>query len=165
MTTLLVPGVDLEALLHAIARVETQGGRNNWPRVEVSYMPVGERFTVQGRILVGTGRNFNAVVSPRWDRWGLASAASWGPWQILYHTAADMKYTGAPYDLMAPGVCEPFVILRLQRIAATGAKTVRDFADGWNSGSWRDANLVPEYTAKVVAAYEQRTGGPVGGRV
>lgn len=149
----LVPGVDTDRLLRAIAKIETSGGRNNWPRVEVSYIPAGLAFTVQGRILTGTGKNVNAVAAPRWAKWGLGSAASWGWWQILYHTAADMGYLGAPHELMTPGVCEIYVVARLRKIAKSGAETVRDFADAWNSGSWRDANLVPEYTQKVEAAY------------
>lgn len=149
----LVPGVDLDRLLLAIAAVETESGRNNWPRVEKAYLPAGESFTVQGHVITGTGVYFNAVSKPRFDKWGLASAASWGWWQILYHTAAQVGFMGAPPELMDATRCQPFVEKRLQQIAASGAKTVRDFADGWNSGSWRDKNDVPGYTAKVIAAY------------
>jgi len=145
----LVPGVSADVLLRAIASVETNGGRNNWPRLEVSYIPAGLAFTVQGHVLTGTGRNCNAVTAPRWAKWGLGTAASWGWWQILYHTAADLGYQGAPCELMNPGTCETYVVARLRKIAMTGAQTVRDFADAWNSGSWRDANLVPEYTSAV----------------
>jgi len=155
----LVPGVDTDALLRAVAVVETQGGRNNWPRVEKSYIPAGQTFTVQGHLISGTGSNVNAIVRPRWERWGLGSAASWGWWQILYHTAADMGYLGPPHDLFASGVSEPFVVARLRKIAMTGAKTVRDFADAWNSGNWRDQNDVPEYTKAVALAYEREIAG------
>jgi len=149
----LVPGVDCDKLLRAIATVETNGGRNNWPRLEVSYIPAGLAFTVQGHTLIGTGKNCNSITAPRWAKWGLGTAASWSWWQILYHTAADLGFEGPPNDLMDPGRCEPFVVGRLRKIAMSGAATVRDFADAWNSGSWRDANLVPEYTAAVEAAY------------
>lgn len=151
----LVSGVDADVLLRAIARVETNGGRNNWPRVEVSYIPKGLAFTVQGHVLTGTGTNVNAVVAPRWAKWGLGTAASWGWWQILYHTAADMGYPGPPHELMDSGTCEPYVVAHLRKIAMTGATTVRDFADAWNSGSWRDANLVKPYTDAVEAAYKE----------
>ena len=154
----LAPGVETNLLLSAIARVETEGGRNNWPRLEKSYIPAGQEFTVQGHLISGTGRNVNTIVRQRWEKWGLASAASWGWWQILYHTAADLGFGDAPPELMYPGICEPYVVKRLEKIAATGAKTVRDFADSWNSGSWRDANLVPEYTAKIEAAYKRLAG-------
>jgi hypothetical protein len=153
----LVPGVDCDVLLRAIAIVETNGGVNNWPRIEASFIPSGKAFTVQGHVIVGTGRNVNAVVTPRWAQWGLASAASWGWWQILYHTAADMGYAGPPHELHDPATCEPYVVNRLRRIAMTGATTVRDFADAWNSGTWKDANLVPDYTAAVEAAYQKIT--------
>jgi hypothetical protein len=148
-----MPEVDKARLLRALAVVETSGGKNNWPRIEVSYIPVGLEFTAQGRILIGTGRNVNEVVQPRWDRWGLPSAASWGPWQILYHTAADLGYGGRPEDLWDQS--EEWVVKRLGVIEAKGAQDVRAFADAWNSGSFRDSNLVPVYTDKVEKAYAE----------
>jgi len=151
----LAPGIDTERLLRAIKRIETTDGGNNWPRVEVSYIPKGLAFTVQGRTLVGTGYNVNEVVIPRWKKWGLGSAASWGPWQILYHTAADQGYLMAPHELFDEGSCVPCGVMGLRRTAKGGALTVRDFADAWNSGSWRDANLVKPYTDAVEAAYAE----------
>jgi hypothetical protein len=153
----LCPGVDCDKLLVAIASVETNGGRDNWPRVEAAYIPRGLSFTVQGHVITGSGACCNAITWPRWQRWGLGSAASWGWWQVLYQTAADLGYDGAPEDLMEPGVCEPFVVARLRKIATRGAKTVRDFADAWNSGTFTDDNTVPDYTAAVEAAYQKLT--------
>jgi hypothetical protein len=149
----LVPGIDLDRLLRAIAVVETAGGRNNVPRFEVSYMPAGWAAEVQGRLLVGTGRNFSPIARARWDKWGVWTSASLGPWQILYHTAANLSYLGAPWYLVEPGTSEQYVVGRLRSIARGGATTIRQFADAWNSGSWRDANEVPAYTAAVEAAY------------
>lgn len=151
--------IDLAKLKKAIEKVETGSGRNNYPRVEVAYLPVGERFTVQGRILVGTGSCVNTIVLNRYralspdDR--LASAASWGPWQMLYHTAVDLGFTGKPADLHKREIAEPFVDKLLNKIAASGAETVEQFADAWNSGNWRDLIFPREYMAAVEAAYKE----------
>lgn len=150
-------GVDLEKLLAAIKRVETSDGLNNWPRVEAAYIPEGLKFTIQGRIVVGNGRCMNEVSMPRWRSWGLSSSASWGPWQILYQTAADNGYGGPPWDLHGDATSEPYVISHLRKLEKRGAKTVRDFADGWNSGSFKDTNLVVNYTDAVNAAYNSIT--------
>jgi hypothetical protein len=147
--------IDLERLLAAIRAVETPGGE--WPRLEAGYMPAGLHASIQGRVIVGTGRCWNDLVSRRWEAWrpqSLYTAASWGPWQILYHTAADVGYMGPPWDLCDPGVCEVYVIARLRQIERRFAtRTVRDFADAWNSGNPRDDVLVTEYTDKVNLAY------------
>jgi hypothetical protein len=145
-------------LMSAIATVETQGGVNNWPRVERSYIPQGHAFTIQGRLLVGTGGNVTAVALERYKKWGLWSAASWSRWQIMYHLAADLGYIGAPFSLFDDAVAAPYVIKEIERIDKHGAQTVRDFADEWNSGTYRDANRVPEYTSMVEAAYNKLKG-------
>ncbi len=151
--------VDADILLRAIAAVETRGGLNNWPRVEKAYLPNGASYLAQGRVIIGTGLYFNAAVKAVWDslppeeRLGLA--ASWSPWQIMFITAWEVGYRGRPSDLHLASVAEPHVVWKLRRIAKTGATSVRDFADAWNSGSWRDANRVEKYTADLEAAYSR----------
>jgi hypothetical protein len=156
--TELVPGVDSSRLLRALCLVETDGGRNNCANHEPAYMPAGERFTIEGRIVTGTGKYFNELARSRWQKFGLPTSASWGPWQILYHTAANLGFTGLPWDLYAFGTSEPYVKAQLLKIAANGAASIGDFADAWNSGTFRDDNRVPDYRAKVEKAYE-RLGG------
>jgi len=151
---LLTPNVDADKLLRAIAAVETSGGKNNWPRVEAAWVPKGLAFTVQGHIVTGTGTAMSPIASLRWAKWGLGSAASWGWWQILYHTAADLGHTGAPHELFDPGVSEIWVYKRLKQIAGKGATTVEQFADAWNSGNFKDAIIPTKYIADVKAFYE-----------
>lgn len=155
-----MPPVDIPRLLHAIAQVETSGGRNNWPRLEVAYMPTGQRYTVQGRLLTGTGTAWNAIVAARWGVWGLASAASWGPWQVLFHTAADRGYDGPPWDLMDTAISEIWVRRHLAYLQRRGAQTVEEFADAYNSGTHRDRIIPHAYIADVVAAYQHDGGTP-----
>ena len=152
--------LDIARLLRALAQVETSGARNNWPRLEVAYMPQGQKYTVQGRLLTGTGTAWNAVVAGRWTQWGLASAASWGIYQLLYHTAADRGYDGAPWELMAPEMSEIWVRRHLAYLQQRGAKTLEEFADAYNSGSHRDRIVPSTYIAKVVAAYQHAGGTP-----
>lgn len=155
----LVPGVSLARLLNAIARVESSGGINNWPRIEVAYLPKGASFTVQGRVLVGTGTAFTAEAARRYfglpEESRLGSAASWSPWQILYHTAVEQGFDGLPHKLHEPLVAEPFVKRRLTKIAQRGAVKVEHFADAWNSGSFRDSIIPAKYIADVVRAYKE----------
>ena len=146
-------GISGGALLDAIQYVETGGG--NWPRIEIAWMPEGARVTVQGRVLTGTGRQCTALAAKRYHRWGPAAAASWGPWQLLFHTAADLGYKGPPHGLHSRHVSLPYVVLRLDQIAEAGASTVEDFADAWNSGTHRDSIVPGRYIRKLVAAYER----------
>jgi hypothetical protein len=146
--------LDLDKLKRAIETVESQSGRNNCPRFERSYMPKGDAFTIQGRLVIGTGGNFNAVVRPRWDKYGLATAASYGPAQILYHTAADLGFQYHPAMLWANQALHDYYVLkRLERIQAQGATMVEQFADGWNSGNCNDTNVPQLYIDAVKKAW------------
>lgn len=157
MTLALPDGINETALLGAIMDVESSGGVNNCPRFERAYMPAGFRCTVQGLNIVGTGRNYNELVKSRWSVWGLASSASYSPWQILYHTAADAGYGGAPWLLWDPAIAIEWVKRSLQfKINRQKLTTVAEIADAWNSGSARDTFIPQEYVDHVLAAYAKR---------
>jgi hypothetical protein len=147
--------VDLVKAKRAIEQVETNGGENNCPRFERAYMPAGMSFTIQGHIVTGTGTAFNAIVKERWDKWGLSSAASYGPAQLLYQTAADLGLMAHPAILWEqPSWHDYYVNLRLDRIIKKGAATIEQVADAWNSGSFSDSIIPAEYIARVKAAYD-----------
>jgi hypothetical protein len=152
--------LDKELILAALAEKESSGGRNNCPRFEPAYIPVGERFTIQGRVIVGTGRGMSPVARQRWSMWGLASAASYSPWQILYHTAADLGYTGPPWDLWDPKVSRPWATLLLEKILSKGATTIEQVADAWNSGNFHDAVYPEGYIKSVAAIYNSYFPSP-----
>jgi len=90
----------------------------------------------------------------------MATACSFGPWQVLYHTAADRGFMGAPWELWGTQVCEPWVKMELTRQFNRGAKTIQTLADAWNSGSFTDANYPGDYVAKVVTAFKAAGGDP-----
>ena len=94
-----------------------------------------------------------AIAEQRWVKWGPWSSASYGPWQILYHAAADLGYDGHPCDLLRLDVCRPWVERLLHRIARQGARTLAEIADAWNSGTHRDAIVPQEYIRRLAAAY------------
>jgi len=148
---------DLATVLKAIAQVETGG--NSYPRFERSFAPAGQSFTVQGHIITGTGTNFTSVAAKRWAVYGMASACSFGPWQILYHTAADHGFAGQPSDLWFGS--QPIVESRMTALFHKGANTIAKLADAWNSGSFTDANVPGDYIAKVVQAFINAGGDPV----
>lgn len=146
--------VNLTKLKLAIEAIETNSGANSYPRFEVSYAPGGHAFTVQGHILHGTGGNWNGIVAVRWNKWGMASACSYGKAQILYHTAADLEFAQHPAKLWVDeDVHDFYVAKKLLSIERQGALTVEQFADSWNSGNFHDGIIPHEYIAKVVAAY------------
>lgn len=150
---------DLEILLSALAKKETQGGSNNCPRFETSYIPKDLRFTVQGRVLTGTGTNVNSIVQERWNRWGLASAASYGPYQIHYQTAADRGFQGPPWDLWPEAGSHPWAVAEVLRQFKRGATTVEKMARAWNGGN-PNAWVPPDYVADVKQFYKDAGGDP-----
>lgn len=130
--------VDRTRLKTAIAITETSGGRNNWPRIEAAFLPRGQSYTIQGRIYEGTGACYTPVAAKRYERWGMASAASYGPWQILAHTAWD--FGGYPEDqppwlMWDPRVSEPVVDRLLDRAEKLGAVTPDQYYAFWNTGN------------------------------
>lgn len=141
--------IDIPAFLDAIAAVESSS--SNGLRFEPSYMPKGTTFWVQGRLLTGTGRNVNAVVAERWSRWGIWSAASYSPWQILYHVAADRGFPGSPTDLLDPAIARPWVEAQISHLISRGRTDLLSLASAWNAGLGGSA---PEYARKVSSFYK-----------
>jgi len=156
----------LNLFLKAIALVESRRGENNLPRFEPAYMPKGFSVTVQGRVLTGTGASFNEIVSTRWNKFSLpqiadqefdpagpmagctmgnaiATAGSYSPWQILFHTAADRGFKDHPCRLWEELEAKKWVCLELDRL--------------WNRFSKRMAGAVP--VARIARAWNGGEGG------
>lgn len=154
-------GVNIERLLSAIRTQEVTNCSLGGLRFEASWMPRGARFAVQGKLVVGTGRNYDrsGPAQARWAEHGIWSCASYGPWQMLYHTAADMGYDGHPAHLNDESIAKWWATRLLQRIEARGAQSVRQFADAWNTGNHRDDYHNKEYEDNIVRYYEEATHG------
>ena len=88
------------------------------------------------------------------ERWGAWAACSYSPWQLLFVAAWELGLRHEPGILIDPVLAAPWVVKMLnQRLFDRGAKTVRDVADGWNSGSFKDANVPQEYIDNLETAY------------
>ncbi len=147
--------MDRARLKAAIRQVETSGGKNNYPRLEAAFLPRGAKVTIQGREVHGTGASYSSVAQKRYERWGLAAACSFGPWQVLAHTAWDFggfPEDQAPWLLWAPWVSEPVVDRLLERIISRGADTPEKVFNAWNTG--RPDRPSP-YLAHYLKAYEE----------
>lgn len=136
-----LPGIDFAKLLLAISGVESSYGTNAIPRHEDSWCPNQH------------GKAASTVAVLRHRRWGCEACCSWGPWQILYHTAADRGFTGAPHQLTDPLISIHPVADKLKSAIKEGAKTIAEFADAWNSGTSRDSLHPLVYIAKLEKEY------------
>jgi len=147
--------MDEERLLATIAMVESASGRNNLPRLEASFLPRGQNLTMQGRYIQGTGRWVDDRLMAKFEKYGPATACSFGPWQLMYATALTLGYDGPPWMLWDPDVSEPYARKLLRRIIASGADTPEKVADAWNSGTWKDGYRPSAYIRKFMAAWEK----------
>jgi hypothetical protein len=150
--------VEGERVLLALKLVETSNSTGGGIRFEPSWMPPGYTFVVQGKLLTGTGKSLTSVGYKRWNQWGIWSAASYSPWQILYQLAADLGYQGHPCGLADPMMAEQIARKRLSDISRDlqvhGKQiSLRNIADAWNSGNACDGIVPADYITKFEAAY------------
>lgn len=127
--------IDGARLLWAIAGVESSFGANCKPRVEPAY---------------SYGGKYSAKL-PQADllhEFGCDAACSYGPWQIMLCNAYGYKPTELAMDL--DKACVATVgFIRRWCINTQQCKTLRDFADAYNSGSPRDSIVPEKYIEKV----------------
>ena len=133
------PGVDPEALLRAMGKIESSSGRHNVPRHEKAYHRGGPYFE---RAL---DRKF-----------GCLAHCSWGPWQIMYTNVQSITAGEiSPLEMQDPQVALMVTVEWLNRlIIARGADTVSKIGDAWNSGSHEDKIVPTKYIAKLLKAYD-----------
>jgi hypothetical protein len=138
-------GMDRYRFLLSIAGVESSFGLQNKPRLELAY-------TLNGAY----GKK-----SPQLQRqiglYGSDASCSWGPWQILYITAFELGYKGAPKNLTDPFTSIPYVIAFFNKWIALEAKTIEELAECWNHGDYRDHTElqgVKNYVARINEIYK-----------
>jgi len=142
-----MPWADPERMLLALVDVESARGRFAIPRHEKSF-DTG-------------GRWFNKELSRRWGAW---SACSYSSFQIMYPVAVELGFDPerSPADLNDDDIAIHWAIEYIRRrILGRGAKSVRDFADAYNSGSHRDDFVPVAYCDKFVKAYNEAESGQV----
>jgi hypothetical protein len=154
----LIKGVDWAnplGLLGALAEVESSFGEANRARFEKIYS-WGNRY-------------FSAEQMDRWHRWGDIACCSYSSFQIMYPTACELGFDHSPWDrnpteLFDDQVAILFVLAFIQK-RMVGVHTVGDFADAWNTGSFKDSNVPHEYIVKFTQSYQtvvQRRGLTLG---
>lgn len=134
-------------LLWALAGVESGYGiQREFARLEPAYQPGGKVYRE------------SPAVRALWRRLGAPAACSWGTWQMMATTAAELGHAGHPCALQDDQVLAPLVAAYLWRARPA---TLREALDAYNSGSCRD-RIVPEaYIRSGVAAYLRGwDGGP-----
>jgi hypothetical protein len=134
-------GIDAEALLWAIYRSEKYDKHNRVPRYEPAFAPAGTYYA--------------SHVKELYELWGVFAACSYSNFQILFVTAAELGYKGPPLALDHDSVALPWVVRYLQeRVLETGAKTVEEIADAYNSGTHLDGNVPTAYIKRFRHYYD-----------
>lgn len=140
--TLPVPeGIDAEALLWAVYRCEKYDKHNRVPRYEKAYAPEGAYF--------------NDAVEKLYKKWGVFASCSYSNFQILFVVAVELGYEGPPLALDHDSVALPYVVRYIyRRCVHTGAKTVEEIADAYNSGTHLDDNVPAAYIKRFRQYYD-----------
>lgn len=137
----MIDWADARALLAAMAEVESTFGEDAVPRHERSF-DFGGRWARTDLL----------------RRWGSWAACSYSSFQIMHPVAVELGFDSErpPAELHEDEVAIIYVneyIVR--RILRPGARTVRDFADAYNSGSHRDSFVPIQYVERFEKAYDE----------
>jgi len=129
-------------LLKTIAIIESDYGKNAYPRFEPAYW-------------VG-GKYWNDEYLPLLFNYGLNIAGSFGVFQILYFTARRYGFNGNPIELTFITISIPYVIRLINDLITNpvyGVNSIETFADAYNSGNARDKYIPEEYIKKFMEVY------------
>jgi hypothetical protein len=132
-------GCDKIGILTALSGVETSSGKDNVPRFESVFAP--------------GGKYFNKEMEKLYRLYGAYASCSYGPWQIMAVKAAELGYEGHPMRLWDGRVSGPLVVRNLNRIFKSGAKTLEEILDAYNTGSFRVGEPPKAYIAKFWTCY------------
>jgi hypothetical protein len=130
--------IDLLAMLRAIADVESSYGQDSKSRHEPAYCHGGKYYHVVLTKL-----------------YGCAAHCSYGPWQVMYPTAYELGFFGAPEELANPETNCLYAVRYLNARAAK-ATTIEEIARAFNGGSIHSRAVPQSYIDKLTAAYRKR---------
>ena len=131
--------IDGSVFLAALLFCESSFGKNIKTRKEPWYSP--------------GGKYFKDKLKKAFDKYGEGVCCSWGPWQIMYATAMGYGYKGEPDNLLDPAISLPIAIKYLNDGIDSGAGTVAQLADYYNSGGFKARKAPTGYVRKCVSAY------------
>lgn len=144
------PGINAIALLRALAAQETSDP-TRWAASK------HERSYCHGGIYHGED------MRPYEWRYGCAVHCSWGPWQIMFPTAAMRGYDGDPVGLRDPMISGDFVVRQLNaRLFDHNADAVLEQVwRTWNGGNPK-AEPIPGYIFAATNLYNHFFANPGG---
>lgn len=135
--------LDAEALLWAIYRCEKYDKHNKVPRFEKAFAKGGSYYEA------------SELIRELCKTWGTFASCSYSNFQILFVTACELGYLGPPLALDHDSVALPYVIRYIhKRVLQTGATTVEEVADAYNSGTHLDANVPIRYIKRFRKFYD-----------
>lgn len=145
------PWVNAQALLSAVCSNESDFGKDCNPRLEASYL----RGSVRKYLGIdSTGANGRYYSPASWSAWGMYSACSHGPTQIMGATLWDLGYQDDPTALVRDPNLAMIWTIKYIKARAQGATTVEEVADAYNSGSFRDRFQPLSYMQEMQQNYD-----------
>ena len=140
----LPPGLDGAQMLWAFAGRESSFGLRCVFLHEKAYCYGGKYYAA------------DKVLRDLTDSWGCWSHASYGPWQILFANAYRLDPMIDPIHLMTDAsACVKITVAQFNRIIDSQKPPgLREIADAWNSGNWRDGLQPTEYMDAVETFYK-----------
>lgn len=140
--------VDGGLLLWAISGNEsTFGRRREFVKHEAGYLPDGRYY------------RRSPTLRQAYMKYGVLASSSFGSFQIMHATACELGFNAHPIELQDDEVCAHYAIkLIRERIIKSGATTLRDVLDAYNSGSWKDTVVPGKYIEDGLHFYEQGWG-------
>jgi len=149
--------VDRSRLLAALCLAESNGGRNWQPNYEPAFFIGGRYWNDRLAELVNYwGQGADPVMRPWCEQ---AVACSWGPFQILYITAVELKYDGPPWGLTDPATCLRYAVRLINKriipklVHDTPFSLLAQIAGRYNAGGNWKGLAAKQYIAKVTAHY------------
>jgi hypothetical protein len=127
------------ALLRAIADIESTYGQDSNPRHEPAYC--------RG------GKYYDGILT---KLYGCGAHCSYGPWQIMYQTAYELGFEGAPDELANPETNCLYAVRYLNARAAK-ATSIEQIARSYNGGNINATAVPQSYIDKLAAAYARRS--------
>jgi len=146
--------INKPALLCAIADNESSFGDDCNPRLEASYI----RGSVRKYLGIDpTGRHGKWYEAEPWEAWGILSAMSHGPTQIMGTVLWGLGYKDNPAYLgedVGVQVAVQYTVAYINA-RANGAQTVEQVADAYNSGSYKDRFVPQAYVNAFKQNYDR----------
>jgi len=132
--------INKKKLLWTLAGIESSFGKNVNYRYEKAF-DIG-------------GKYYNEKIKRLKNKYGKGACCSNGVWQLLFITANELGYKGLPRNLIFPEIQIKYVI-RFINQRLKGFNDLIEFADGYNSGNYKDENKPKEYIKKFIKIYNE----------